>query len=68
VDELREIESILFAVDASSRAGVAASQLRLIFERVARGIPPGRASLENLVGLLASAEDLPVDIAEGLKV
>jgi hypothetical protein len=57
VDDLRIIEVILFSVDPNSRAGLAAAQLHLILERIARGIPPGGASLENLVRLAISASE-----------
>ncbi len=63
--ELRQMEASAFTAACNSHSGVVAAQLRLLLERIARGIPPGRTSLENLVGLLASAADLYVDIARG---
>ena len=51
----RELASLAFKPD--SRESLAAAQLRLILTRIQRGIPPGGASLRNLIALLAGVSE-----------
>ncbi len=56
----RQLGELCFDPDGS--AALAAGQLKLIFARLQRGIPPGHESLANLIGVAAGVRGEPTEV------